>query len=147
MRRLPQHQLENLPAGFTLVEILAAIVIIVLGCLGALSLQASAITGGAQANDLAVTSFLAESQSEWLRNKDFNSLEFIDDAPVKLTGAGEVCVEGVTPEAECRYTMTTTVIPQYPTSRSAEVSIKLQWQGQGGTHELVYDTVISDHGF
>lgn len=138
--------------GFTLLEVLFAVVILGFGCMAALSLISSSISGNALASNNSMASFLAESQAEWIRSLNFNEVPFVSGTIDKLSAQGQNCEPDCiydSPPCEppvCYYTRTTTVTAAYPTSLSHEVSIKLEWASDRN-HEFVYDTVITDFSF
>lgn len=132
----------KLPAGgMTLVEVLAAIALLALGTAGILALQVQTMQAGSLANGRNMATFLAESHSEWLRTIDINRVEFVSQAPEKLTITGQLCADA--PTEPCIFTRTTTITKGVPTTTSYAVSIKVQWRNM----TVVYDTVVSGVGF
>lgn len=132
-------------AGFTLIELLVSIVILAIGCMVVIKMQTSGMNAGERASDLAVASFLAESQAEWIQTKDVNELQFMSDISEDLAWDGSECPAGST--ADRCFARTTKAICFTPTSRSCEVSVQVAWTATDGEHLLVYDTVVSAIGF
>lgn len=133
--------LKALAAGMSLVELLVAMAILAVGITGILMLQTQTIQAGAMATGRNTATFLAESQSEWLRTLEINRVEFISPDPEHLTSSGRLCADA--PTEPCLYTRTTTVVKGVPTTTSYAVSIKVEWQNR----QIVYDTVVSGVGF
>lgn len=67
------------PSGFTLLEVLIAIVILTVGILGAASMQLSAIRGNGMANRMTEASIVASERAEILLNMNFGSASLKDD--------------------------------------------------------------------
>lgn len=134
-------RLKSLAAGMTLVEILVAMVVLALGIAGLLALQTQTLNAGALAAGRNVATFLAESQSEWLRTMDINKVGSVSQAPELLTTSGQLCADA--PSLPCYFTRTTTITKGVPTTNSYAVSIKVEWLNK----EVVYDTVVSGIGF
>jgi type IV pilus modification protein PilV len=136
-----------LPVGFTLVEILVSLMVLAVGCLGAISLQISAMKGGAQADQMTVAYFIAESQLELLRSKSFNDVpSFLSDLkqPEILWRDGQKLHEDKECTTRC-YSRTTTIRPKHPTTLSHEIFIEVK--GPGGVQGLDNDTFLSNDSF
>ena len=136
---------SNLKKGFTLVEVLIAIVIVGLGCVAVVTMQFTAIGAGSQADQLTVASFLAESQIEALRSQNFN-LVALGSYPVEnLTREGTNCTPGA---SQCLYSRTTTVTGRAPTSLSRLVKVQVSWRNvENAPRTVVYETAITPLGF
>jgi type IV pilus modification protein PilV len=133
-------EIPALRPGFTLLEILVSMVVLAIGCLAALSMQTSTMERGAQAYNLTVASFLAESEIERLKSMSPGRAQAVSSAPVRLTRDGAPCpTDGSL--GPC-YIRTTTVVPRVPTSQSLWVSVKIEIPGPAGTRSLTYDTLI-----
>jgi len=79
---LPAGSLAGLPArcvaGFTLIEVLIAIVILTFGLLAVGSMQVSAIRGNFMGGNTSIALSLASQKMEDLLNKDFNHADLTD---------------------------------------------------------------------
>jgi type II secretory pathway pseudopilin PulG len=132
-------------AGFTLTELLVSILVLTVGCMTVISMQISGMSAGARANNLAVATFLAEAQAEWLQTMEVNKVSSVSKEPEKLARDASPCDENAAPGL-C-FTRTTKTACYTPTTRSCEVAIVVEWQGTDGPQRLIYDTVVSDFGF
>ncbi|WP_236891526.1 type IV pilus modification PilV family protein [Desulfoluna limicola] len=65
-------------SGFTLIEVLVAVVILAMGILGAATMQIAALQGNAKANKLTEASVIASDRAEVLLNMDFDSSSLAD---------------------------------------------------------------------
>jgi Tfp pilus assembly protein PilV len=128
----------------TLLEVLAAAAIFAIGCMAVMAMQVMSMNSGQRAAKLTTASFLAESQLEWVQSLDFNEVEFISQAPERLTRDGEICPAEL-PASSC-YTRTVTVTLGATTRRSYNVSVQIDWQGLDGPQQIIYDTIVSDFG-
>lgn len=134
----------RLLAGMTIVELLVAMIILAIGLLAALGMQATAMSYGARATNMTVASFFAESKVETLKGMTFEEVASVSNSTEYLTIDGDSCDS--LGEPGCFFARTTTVTPNFPTSRSYEVSVMVQW-AKSSKGSLVYDTVITADGF
>ena len=130
------------PAGFTLVEILVTVVVIALGCLAVLWMQAVAMRGNSQSEHLSVASTLAKSEIERLKCFSFDDLKK-ELENLKTAGAVKLNRQGLTQAQGGRYTRTIAFDEKKPTSRSHQVEIKVEWRDAHGDHEVVYTAVLT----
>lgn len=66
--------------GFTLVEVMVALVIFSIGLLGVASMQINAIQGNARANKMSEASIIASERADILLDLDFGSSKLVDGA-------------------------------------------------------------------
>lgn len=146
MDKMREFQIKALPAGMTLVEMMVTLVLLAIGCLAIMNLQIATMKQGAMANELTVASFLAETKIERFQalGLDFDSVPNEPLGPEYLTMDGAACTRG---SPGCIYTRTSTLIPKFPTSRSYEISVTVEWAGQVGVNSATFDTVVSAIGF
>lgn len=145
MKTEPKKYRLKTSGGFTLTELLVSMLVLAVGCMAVISMQASGMNAGDRAGNLSVATFLAESQAEWIQTMALDKIQFLSKAPEKLTWDGSACPSSAS-DNQC-FTRTTNTACFTPTTRSCEVSITVAWQGADGKHSLVYDTVVSDFGF
>lgn len=134
--------------GFTLIEVLVAVVVVVLGCLAALSIQVSSMTHSAGAETQTVAVFLAESEIERLKAMDIEVLASEAEAnrnpePEQLDSFGQLHTGGPGPV----FTRTVTYFPKRPTSLSTQVEVEVTWKGQFTEHRVFYTAVITGFRF
>jgi type IV pilus assembly protein PilV len=104
--------------GFTLLELMIALVILAIGLLGLASLQVMAIKGNSYGQEMTVASTLAENQLEQLR---------------QTTGTLVNGTDTVTDQNGITYTRTWTVTLNTPQQGATTVLITISWTGPMGT--------------
>ena len=80
-RHFAQDQ-KNREQGFTLIEVLVAIVILTVGLLAVGTMQISAIRGNFMSGNTSIALSLASEKMEDLLNKDYNHADLVD----RITG-------------------------------------------------------------
>ena len=69
---------QNTSRGFTLVEVMIAFVVLLLGMLGVLSMQYYAITGNAASRELRIATNLSQEIIEQMKSTPYNNLASIN---------------------------------------------------------------------
>ncbi len=138
MKALP---LKN-KQGFTLVEIVIAIVILSVGLLALINLQWMAIRGNSDSKEMTRAIFLAETRMEQLKNTPFASLVIgtTPDPNNPINGQGQS--GGIFSRSWTVQPYT----PPYSYSGSGfmkQVTVNVSWTLKGQTHNATYQTVIS----
>jgi len=140
-------QAALMPSGFTVAEVLVAIVLIGLGCLGFLAMQDAAMRGGVKADYQTMAMFMATSRLEMLKAKPWDELRegvMIEE----LTREGISCNEQPGPSAcEGLFTRTTRITLGIPTSLSYKVRINVSWHGAFGDQQYVLESYITGFSF
>jgi type IV pilus assembly protein PilV len=103
--------------GFTLLEVMIALVVLSIGLLGLASLQIMAIKGNSFGQQMTVASTLAQNQLEQLR---------------RTSGALADGNDTVTDQNGITYTRTWTVTPNTPQQGATTVLITISWTGPTG---------------
>lgn len=130
--------------GMTLVELMVTAAVLAIGLGAVVGLHSATMSSAMNSSYLTVATFIAESQSEWLRSMDFNRVKFVSQDPVELGPNGEEdCDSSDSSKPPCFFTRTVTLEESAPTRRSYTISIKVQWLNK----EIIYDSVVSDVGF
>jgi type IV pilus assembly protein PilV len=103
--------------GFTLLEVMIAMVILAIGLLGLASMHIMAIKGNSFGQQMTVASTIAQNQLEQLR---------------RATGALANGNDAVTDQNGITYTRTWTVTPNSPQQGATTVVITINWTGPTG---------------
>lgn len=131
--------------GFTLLEVLVALVILMVGLLGALLLQTTAIQGNAFSRELQTGVVLAEDLMEQVKVIDFDD-PLLSSVPadnphenVELAGvANPIDEQGVSGGI---YTRRWTVTDSAPNSKT--ITATVNWNIKGENHSVTMTTVKS----
>jgi type IV pilus assembly protein PilV len=117
LERYHMHRFKD-SGGFTLLEVMIALVILAVGLLGLASLQVMAIKGNSYGQQMTVASTLAQNQLEQLR-RTTGTLVNGTDYPTDQNGI--------------TYTRTWVVQPNQPQTGMNTVTITISWTGPTGT--------------
>jgi prepilin-type N-terminal cleavage/methylation domain-containing protein len=87
-----ENREQNTSQGFTLVEVMIAFVVLLLGMLGVLSMQYYAITGNAASRELRIATNLSQEIIEQIKSTPYNNLAAINPRalPADATFSGGV---------------------------------------------------------
>ncbi len=115
--------------GFTLIEVMIAILILAVGMMAMALLQITAIRGGSFANQMTQASIYGQDKIEEIKNTAYASVTNGSDT---ITSGN-----GVT------YTRTWTVTNNSPYSGSKTVNLTVSWTGpQGNNHSVQFSTIV-----
>ena len=122
--------------GFTLIEVMIAILILSVGMMAMALLQISAIRGGAFASQVTQASVEGQDKIEELRSMDYASIASGHDSVVSGNGI--------------TYTRTWTVTESLPpgttgtpTTKMKTILLTVSWAGpQGNSHSITLATIV-----
>jgi len=128
--------------GFTLVEIMVAIFILVIALLGLISVTVMVVKGNAFSKTMTTATTLAKDKMEQLKNTGYSSLvpgTYTDYARVDST------VEA-TQTTGTVYTRTWTVPdPDNPPPPNMKtIRVKVQWNWQSAPHNVTLRTIVAE---
>ena len=125
MEKLPSIREDN---GFTLLEVLIAMVILAIGLLGAAAMQVSAIGGNAYGMKLTEATERIENKLEMLNNVFYDEIVNEDEGP----------------DAD-GFTRQTIVLDDTPMENTKTVEVRVSWTDNTGTknHEIAFRTIVS----
>ena len=126
--------------GFTLIEVMIAILILAVGMMAMALLQVTAIRGGSFANQMTQASIYGQDKIEELKNKDYTDTDLTAGNHSDMVKSGN----GVT------YTRSWTVTESNPPNTTGSVSSKMKiinltvsWPGpQGNSHSVQFSTIV-----
>ena len=78
MENIDSKEKKNRESGFTLIEVLVAIVILMFGLLAVGTMQISAMRGNFMGGNTSIALSLASQKMEDILNKDFNHADLLD---------------------------------------------------------------------
>jgi type IV pilus assembly protein PilV len=113
-------------AGFTLVEVIVAIVLLGVGLMGMAALSTTVTRANVQSSSLTTATALAQERAERLRTEDYDALASGNDSRV---------VDNVT------YTRSWVVTADDPEPGLKTVAIAVSWTTRGTTHTTRLTTI------
>ena len=111
--------------GFTLIEIMIAVFILVTALLGLISTTVVIIKGNSLSRTMTTATTLAKDQMEQLKNTAYDSL-----------------TDG-TDTQESIYTRTWDVTKDSPAAGMTTVEVKVDWRWQGASNQVVLKTIVA----
>jgi type IV pilus assembly protein PilV len=114
-------------AGFTLIEIMIAIVILSIGLLSLASLQIAMIQGNAFAQRMTTAASVVEDKLEQLKNTPLAQIHA--ESPTSVTASNRTFTREVTVAAG-------------PQTNTVRVSVIVTWQDRAKTHTVPVTTII-----
>jgi type IV pilus modification protein PilV len=110
-------------SGFTLIEVMIALVILAVGLLALMTMQIVSIKANAFSSEMTYASMLAQARFEQLRNTAYDSIApttgFEDDVPV----SADETTKGTS------YTVQRKVEDNTPATDMKRITLKIDWQG------------------
>ena len=110
-------------SGFTLIEVMVTIFVLVVGLLGLYTTIVGVIQGDAHSRNLTTATTLAQDKIEALRNQSYDSLSSGSDS-------------------SSIFTRTWTVSGDSPAAGLATVAVSVGWTWKGTAHNVTMNTVI-----
>jgi type IV pilus assembly protein PilV len=115
--------------GFTLIEIMIALVILSVGLLAVAAVQLTVIRGNALAKRLTTATAIAERKLEEIKNTTFATIQGEAASPVTV--------------ANLTFTRQVTVTPNGAPPTAKTVSVLVTWTAGSTTHTVPVTTVIA----
>ncbi|HEX2975016.1 MAG TPA: type IV pilus modification protein PilV [Bacteroidales bacterium] len=122
--------------GFTLIEVLIAMFILVVALLGLLSLSTMVIKGNSFSKTTTMATTLAKDKLEDIKNKSYDNIVSATDY---ATSNGVVS----TTSTGAYYTRTCTVTPDSPAANMKSISVQVAWLWNGTSRSMSTSTIIS----
>lgn len=119
--------------GFSLIEVMVAIVILTIGLIGVAGLQSTAITGNQNGNTMMQATTLAEEAIEQIRNAAYDDITPVNFPELENDVDGsiydrEILIEDDTPLNELK-----------------RITVTVSWRTLR-RHQVVLRTIVSDEG-
>ena len=118
---------HNLAKGFTLLEVLIATVVVVVGVVTAVGLFANALVGSLDAEKTTIAMHLAQKRIEEIRNLDFDT-EIVNEAKAAVSGF---------------FGFEREVVVTEPESDLKQVAVTVYWSYKGDEVDVPLVTYIS----
>jgi prepilin-type N-terminal cleavage/methylation domain-containing protein len=114
---------DNASKGFTLFEVLVAIVILSVALLGTASLTGSIIAYNQLADQVTIATTLAQDKIEGFKNANYASIT-------------------ASSETQSIYNITWDVVPDSPATDMKTVTVTVNWNWKSGARDVVLRTII-----
>jgi type IV pilus modification protein PilV len=112
--------------GFTLIEVLIAIIVLVIGLLGVVGVATTVISGNTLARELTTATTLAQDKIEELKSADYATITTGDDTQESI------------------YTRTWTVTADSPVAGMKTISVAVSFSWKGTTHTVTLKTMVKE---
>jgi type IV pilus assembly protein PilV len=122
--------------GFTLIEVLVAILFLVIGLLGLLSLTTTVIKGNAFSKMTTMATTLAKAKLEDVKSQSYTDVATSTDY---ATSSGTVSGSS----SGALYTRTCTVTGDSPAANMKTISVQVTWLWNGTSRSVSTSTIIS----
>lgn len=128
--------------GFTLVEVLVAVMLIAFGCFAAGTMQIASLKSKDVAANAVTASFLVDSELERLKTLTINEISRLSDYEDKnLDKIGQKCLnstcDGLSFDRKVRF------FKGYPTALSYHLEIEVSWRDAAGPRSITHSAVLT----
>lgn len=127
---------ENFSKGFTLLEVLVAIVILSVGLLGMASLTGSIIGYNQFADNVTTATTLAQDKIEELKNTSYDDISVDPDTVTENDIDADGNPGGI-------YDRETKVDNNSPATNTKTITVTVTWNWKGTAKEVVLKTIIA----
>ncbi|MEA1970236.1 MAG: prepilin-type N-terminal cleavage/methylation domain-containing protein [Thermodesulfobacteriota bacterium] len=118
------HKFSN-DKGFTLIEVMIAIFILVVGLLGVAGVAVTVINGNAFSKEITTATTLAQDKMEELKNTRYSNITSGSDTQDSF------------------YTRTWTSTPDSPAADMKTIDVTVQFPWKGATHNVTLNTIVA----
>ncbi|MCK4533917.1 MAG: prepilin-type N-terminal cleavage/methylation domain-containing protein [Syntrophobacterales bacterium] len=112
--------------GFTLIEIMIAMFILVIGLLGVAGVAVTVINGNAFSKEITTATTLAQDKMEELKNTRYSNITSGSDTQESI------------------YTRTWTSTPDSPAADMKTIDVTVQFQWKGTAHNVTLNTIVAE---
>jgi type IV pilus assembly protein PilV len=134
MRSVSPKMMESVQSGFTLIEVLVAMVILTVGLLGTAGLTTGIIKGNFYSKNLTSATAIAQTQLEAVQNKGYagaNTTNF--PSATATVGMGGV-----------NFSRTTTITNDSPASNMKTISVVVSWnEANNAARTVTLQTILA----
>jgi len=134
----------NVETGFSLIEVMMAMVVLTVGLLALISMQGAFATGNANSRQITRATDLAGQYLETLNNADYDDSRLDDSNNDGMAGLENTGVNADHNATINQYPINYSVfwnVANNATTETKQVYVVVQWQQGGRNHELSLDWV------
>ncbi|MCP4116030.1 MAG: prepilin-type N-terminal cleavage/methylation domain-containing protein [Desulfobacteraceae bacterium] len=134
-------------SGFTLLEILIAMVIFSIGLLGVAKMQISSIRSNSYSQEMTDATILAKDKIEELMAIDYNNRVLLNDVDTDGSNGGGLDDTGANADysqVTGRYTLSWNVAIDFPIQNTMTLRFIVTWQDGGQTKNVTMDYMKFD---
>ena len=135
MRLMRKERRNGDRAGFSLLEVLMAVVVVGVGFLAAASMQGTSVGSNNRSAYMTVATYLAEDKIEELRNMNYQLIDAAGSPENGLDELGQVGTGGI-------FDRSWAVALDSPGVLMKTITVTVTWQERGVNHSLTMTTVI-----
>lgn len=121
-------------AGFSVIEVLIAIMVVGIGFLATASMQGTSISGNNQSSYLTQAVYLAEDRIEELRNRPMAGLDTVGSPQTGIDEQGATGTGGI-------FTRSWSVTPNTPGPFMTTMAVNITWTERGINHNLTMNSI------
>lgn len=129
--------------GFTLIEVLIAMVIFSIGILGVAKMQNSAIIGNAHARKITDAATLGQDIVERIIALDYDDVKLDDDDPVgdltKGLGSADEVWQHKEDDPDSPYDVYSKIVENYPITENKTIRTYVEWKAYGKDKNIFID--------
>jgi type IV pilus assembly protein PilV len=119
------ESIERAAEGFTLIEVLVAVIILAVALLGMGTLTTSIIANNHYADQVSSATTLAQDKLEELKSEDYSALSTSSDT-------------------QSIYTRTWVVVTDSPEPGTKTITVNVSWGRKGKTRNVVLKTIVTN---
>lgn len=129
------HEARSRESGFSLIEVLIAVLVVGIGFMAVASMTGTSISGNNRSSMMTVATYLAEDRLEELRNRDYADVSAVGSPEIGIDEQGNVVPNGL-------FTRSWVVTNDTPGTLMKTINITITWAERGVNHRLTMTTVI-----
>ncbi len=137
----------NNDTGFTLMEVLIALMVFSIGVLGVALMQIAAIRGNSWANDLSEATVFGSNQIEQILSWDYDDsrLDSTNNNSYTLPDGTTAVVDGSQMDSTSSYHACWQVTDNTPVTGSKTIDLTVYWNQKGQLKRFSLQTVKAEH--
>ena len=139
---MKKHQRKHNDAGFTLIEVMIALLVFAIGVLALARMQLAAVKGNATAEGITEAVVFGSDQIEQMLSWDYDDsrLDSSNDGDFTLADGSTITRDGYQADPDGRFDVYWDVTDDSPAADSKTIDIEVYWQWKGDQKTLSLTT-------